>query len=357
MLDNLEHLRRALADRIDVAVTPDELRRLARARPVNPAAYQAWLRGWATAFRSSGRSMHSLMERCIAHADEAAAIDSQYAPAYALAAMCYSNLPYVRQTPPQVAFPKAKAAAQRAIQIDPSLGAAHVSLGLALCLYEWDWSGADRAFRRAIELAPSEGGSHWWYSFFLASMGRHDEAIEHARRAELLNPGAPGERQNVAMVLYLARRYDEAIEQAQRTIDLVPEFGFAYRRLALAYEAKAMYNEAVIAWERTVALTGGADVYGRAFLARSYALAGRRDDALRILADLLKLRQSSYVPPTAVAHIYIGLGRLDEAIDWLEKGYDGRDGDMPLLNTWPALDPLRSDPRFQRLLRRMNFPN
>jgi tetratricopeptide (TPR) repeat protein len=230
-------------------------------------------------------------------------------------------------------------------------------LAAPLWLYEWDWTGADREFQRAIELAPSDGAAHWQYSFFLATVGRHRDAIEHARRAELLSPGSPAERQNVAMVLYLARRYDEAIDQAQRTIDLAPEFGFAYDRLAMAYEAKGMYKEAVIASERGAALTGGVDVRRRALLARRYALAGRRADARHILDGLLKLGRTSYVPPTSIAHIYIGLGRFDEAIDWLEKAYEGHDGDMVLLKTWPAFDPLRSHPRFQRLLRQMNFPD
>jgi eukaryotic-like serine/threonine-protein kinase len=344
---------RAIAERIEVAVTPEELRRLARDGPVDPAAYQAWLRGWvAMTSEVSGPAM----ERCIAHAEEAATIDPEFARAHSLAAACYNNLTYFTPTPPQDAFPKAQQAAQRAIDIDPGLGPGYAALAWALAVYEWDWSGADHAFRRGIKLAPSDGRPHGSYGFFLAWMGRHEEAIEHARRAEVLNPGLPGPRQNLAMVLYLARRYDEAIEQAQRTIDLAPTFGFAHARLAGAYEAKGMYEEAVIAWEQAVALMGDGDVRRRAFLARAYGLAGRRDEALRILSELLTLQESSYVPPTAIAPVYVGLGQLDEAMAWLERGYDGRDGDMVLLNTWPVLDPLRSDPRFQRLLRRMNFP-
>jgi tetratricopeptide (TPR) repeat protein len=346
-------IARAIAERIEVVVTPDELRRLARDRPVDPAAYQAWLRGWV-AFTSevSGPAR----ERCIAHAEEAAAIDPEYARAHWLAAACYNGLTYVTPTPPQDAFPKAKQAAQRAIEIDPAFGPGHGALAWALAVYDWDWTGADRAFRRAIELAPSEWGPHLSYGFFLAWMGRHEEAIEHARRAEVLSPGLPAPRQNLAMVLYLARRYDEAIDQAQRTIDLAPTAGFAHARLAGAYEAKGMYDEAVIAWEQAVALMGDTDVRRRAFLARAYGLAGRRDEAVRILSELLTLQEASYVPPTAIALVHLGLGQLDEAIAWLEQGYDGRDGDMVLLNTWPALDPLRSDLRFQRLLRRMDFP-
>jgi len=294
-------------------------------------------------------------QRCVKDAEKAAAIDSAYAAAYSLAALCRIFTAYVTPTSPQTVFPEVKAEAQRAIQLDASLGSAHTNLAAALWLYDWDWSGAEREFRRAIELTPSDGEAHWQYSFFLASMGRHDEAIEYGRRAELLSPLAPGQRQNVAMVLYLSRRYDEAIEQAQRTIDLAPKYGFAYDRLAQAYEAKKMYKEAIMAWEKAVALTGG-DPTRRSRLARSYALAGQRENAERILAELLKLRQTSYVPPTAFAHIYVGLGDADAAIGWLEKGYEGRDADMVLLKIWPAWDGLRSSARFQRLLVSMNFP-
>jgi serine/threonine-protein kinase len=343
---------RSLAEHVEVAVTPDELRRLERARPVDPSAYQAWLHAWAAMSEVSAASA----DRCIAHAEEAAAIDSEYAAPHALAAFCRIWLAYVSPTPPQAVFPKVKAASQRAIQIDPSLGAAYATLGGVLWLYDWDWSGADRAFRRAIELSPSDGGPRWQYGFFLASMGRHEEALQQARRAELLNPGGPHERQNVAMVLYTAGRYDEAILQAQRTIELAPGFGFAYDRLAWAYEAKKMYREAISAREKAAALTGG-DSYRRAFVARTYALAGRRSEALQILAELLRLRETTYVAPIAIAHIYIGLGRLDEAVDWLEKAYDGRDGDIGLLKTVPAFDPVRSDGRFKRLMQRLNFPD
>jgi TolB-like protein/tetratricopeptide (TPR) repeat protein len=352
-LDNVLALHgevaRAIAGQIEVVLTPGELRRLTRARPVNPAAYEAWLRGWV-AREGTGPST----QRCIGHANEALAIDSGYAAAYALAAGCYNNLTYVTQTPAQDAFPKAKAAALRAIEIDPSLGEAHTALAWTLAVYEWDWSGADRAFREAIRLGPGTAATHLWYGFFLAWLGRHDEAMDQARRAEELSPGDPVARQNVAVVLYLARRYDEAIAAAKRTIDLAPNIGWGYDRLANAYEAKKMYSQAVTAWEQAARLIGGAT--RRAFLARAYALAGRQDDASRVLGDLLRLETTTYVSPVAIASVYIGVGQLNEAIAWLERGYDRRDGEMVLLKTWPVLDPIRPDPRFQRLLRRMNFP-
>ncbi|MGH7638870.1 MAG: protein kinase domain-containing protein, partial [Gemmatimonadaceae bacterium] len=342
----------AIANRVEAAVTPAERERLAESRPVNPAAYQAWLRAWhEQTSASSGLSN----QRCIAYAEQAIAIDSGYAPAYALAALCRIWLAFVSPTPPQDIFPRVKAGAQRAIQLDPTLGAAHATLAGAIWVYDWDWAGAERAFRRAVQLAPSDAGGHSGYAFYLASMERHEEALFHARRAEQLSAGAPADRQWVATVLLIARQYDDAIEQAQRTIDLAPGFGFAYSRLADAYEAKGQYGDAVKAWRTTVELTGGAP-YQKSFLARCLARSGHRDEARRILDELITLSRTTHVQPTAFAHVYMGLGDLDTAIDWLEKGYEGRDGDMVLLNAYPAWDPLRSHPRFRRLLERMNFP-
>ena len=342
----------AIANRVEAAVTPAERKRLAESRPVNPAAYQAWLRAWhEQTSASSGLSN----QRCIAYAEEAIAIDSGYAPAYALAALCRIWLAFLSPTPPQDVFPRVKAGAQRAIQLDPTLGAAHATLAGALWLYDWDWLGAERAFRKAVQLAPSDAAGHSGYGFYLASMERHEEALFHARRAELLSAGAPADRQWVATVLLIARRYDDAIEQALRTIDLAPGFGFAYGRLAEAYEAKGQYDEAVNAWRKAVQLTGG-DPYRKSFLARCLARSGHRDEARRILDELITLSRTTHVQPTAFAHVYMGLGDIDTAIYWLEKGYEGRDGDMVLLKAYPLWDPLRSHPRFRQLLARMNFP-
>jgi eukaryotic-like serine/threonine-protein kinase len=340
---------RAIAEQVRVAVSPSELARLARNRPVDPAAYQAWLRGWVKFTERSA-------DHCIMHAEESAAIDPDYAPAYVLAAQCYRQKAYFTQTRPHEAFPKIKVAAEHAIKLDPLLGVAYAPLGAYLAAYEWDWGGADRTFQRALELTPSEAETHQSYSTFLVATGRHDEAIEHARRAEQLSPGRPSFRQNLAFVLYLARRYDEAIAQAQRTIELAPNGPFGSFRLAQAYTEKGMYDEAVTALERGIKLAGDQDVRWKGYLARTYGLAGHRNEALRILAELLALEQVSYVPPTAIAVVHLGLGQLDEAMNWFDKAYEIRDGDLYLIPNWPGSDPLRSDERFQRLLQRMNFP-
>ena len=341
---------RAIAERIEIAIAPQELERLQQARPVNPAAYEAWLRGWVESTRLSATAN----ERCIAHARAAITIDSTYAPAHALVARCYNNLTIVSPTPPQDAFPKAKAAALRAIELDASLADAHAVLAWVLAAYDWDWPGAERAFGRALELAPGSWSSHQFYARFLAAMGRSDEALEHATRAQEGSPTTPGTSHAVTTAFYIARRFDEALAHAQQAVDLFPDDGQSYDRLAWVLDALGRYDQAVSAWEKAIKLKG--DVYSIAFLGRTNALAGRREAALRILHELLTEADTSYVPPLAIAFLYDGLRQRDETIHWLERSYDRRDTHMLWVNVWPGLDSIRPDPRFQRLVRRMNFP-
>jgi tetratricopeptide (TPR) repeat protein len=345
---------RGIAERIHVAVMPDETARLARARSVNPAAYEAWLRGWVEMNRFTGPSS----ERCVAHANEAAAIDAGYGPAYGLAAHCHilSHWAGAAPAPPWEAFPKAKAAARRAIEVDPSFGRAHAMLGFALGAFDWDWAGADRAFQRAIALSPGDAESQYFYSYFLNWMGRHDDAIERARRAEELSPGIPRPMTFRTAALVYARRYDQALTQAQRAVELFSDYGFAYEWLAIIYQLKGLYPESLAAQQQAVRLMGDTDVVRKAMLGRAFAHAGRRDDALQMLADLHRLQRTTYVPAVEMAYLFFALGQTDDALDWLERGYELRDPELASINTYPYWDPLRADPRFQNLLRRLNFP-
>ena len=339
---------RAVAQELRIALTPGEQTRLAATRPVDPRAHDAWLRG----SNEISRMTPGWYERCIALANEAAAIDPSYARAYELEASCHGNATYFAATPPGPAFSQAKAAATRAIELDESLGGAHATLAAALAVYDWDWPAAEEEYKRAIELEPGSSTSHMLYGPFLAWMGRHDEALAHTQRAEELNPVWPPANQMVAAVLLTARRYDEAIAQAKRTIELDPDYVLGYTRLAAAYELKGRHDLAVPALEKA-ALLG---VERKGLLGRAYAATGRREDALRLLRELLQEEKRSYVSPIVIATIYVGLGQQDDAIEWLEKAYEEKDGNMVVLKVGPGWDPLRSDPRFQDLVRRMNFP-
>jgi TolB-like protein/DNA-binding winged helix-turn-helix (wHTH) protein/Flp pilus assembly protein TadD len=341
----------AIAREIKIAVTRGEEKRLARARAVNPAAYAAYLKGRFYWNRRTGKDV----ERAIEYFQEAIKENPKDALAYAGLADCYSAATYYAGRNPNEAFPKARVTAAKALEIDEGLGEAHARIAWVLAVYDWDWSAAEKEFKRATELNPGYATAHQLYSYFLSGMGRHDEALAHAKRAQELDPLSAVIAGHLGITSYLADQYDQAIEEYQKAINMHPNFARTHADLGQAYVQKGMYAEAIAANRKAVELSGG-DAMRMAILAHANALSGRRGEALSILNELKVLSKQGYVQPLAVAMIYVGLGENDQALEWLEKGYDVRDGDMILLKVAPHWDPLRSDPRFQSLLRRLNFP-
>jgi TolB-like protein/tetratricopeptide (TPR) repeat protein len=341
-----------VASQIEVTLTPEERALLADARPVDPAAHEAYLKGRLDMSRVGPATVASAIQ----HYERAIALQPDHALAHAALAWTYGLLPYVSDARPMDAFPTAKAEATRALDLDETVAQAHMVLGWVLALYEWDWSSAEREFERAIELGPGDSGLRLMYSFFLSWVGRHDEAVEEAWRSVSLDPASAGARQNLGMVLYMARRHDEAIAQLQPLIDADPEYVWGHLRLGDVYDALGRIDEAIAALETVDRLTGGAVPMWRAVLGRTYALAGREQEARAVLDDLLERERAGFIAPTAIANVHVGLGDADQAMFWLERGFEVRDGDMALLASWPAFDPLRGDPRFQDLLDRMGFP-
>ncbi len=344
-------IARGIADKIQITLTAREEAHLAATQPVDAVAYDAWARGWYQLTRWTEESLR----KCIEDAGVALGIDSTYAPAYALTALCYDILPHIGRVAPRDAFPKAKAAASRALELDQDLADAHFALAWALAAYDWDWPGAEREFRRGLELNPGSAYGHGRFEFVLSGMGRYEEALAESRRAVQLSPAGPSEIVANATALYMARRYDDAIAVALRAVEVDPGFSFGYDRLGWAYTDKGMYPEAIAALEKAVKLSGGAPPF-KAELARAYALSGRGGEARRILREQEDLQRRSYGGPVAIGLIHLALGERDEALHWLEEGYRVRDANMMLLGGFPMWDPLRNDPRFQDLLRRMHFP-
>jgi serine/threonine-protein kinase len=345
-----KQVARAIAEQINVTVTPQEAARLSTAPTVNPAAYDAWAKGWYQFTRLTHESLH----KCLEYAGAALAIDASYAAAYALTASCSTTLPNLAGVAPHDAHPQAEAAARQALRLDEGRADAHFALGWTLASYNWNWAGAERAFRRGLELDPSSSFGHARFGWVLSWLGRHDEALTELERAAQLNPTGLYEIQALAAVHYTARKYQDAVITARRGTEIEPAFAFAQTRLGMAYAELGRYEEAVVALETAVKLTG--DLHNKGGLARAYALAGRPRDARRTLDELLNLNQRRYVGPLEIAMSHLALGEKDEAIRWLEEGYRVRDGNMILLKVWPPWDSLRGDPRFQDLLRRMNFP-
>lgn len=347
-----DEVARAIATEVEGKLTPREREQTSHPRPVDPAAYDAWLQGSYHASRRSGADL----DACFRFARQAAAADPNYAPAYQLLAECYNVATFVNTSFPGEMFEGAKRAARRALALDENLASAHAALAYAKGHYDWDWQGAQQSYQRALQLNPALASAEENFAWLLSWLGRYDDALLHAHRAEQLNPFSPQAALRVAMILHFARRHDEAIAKARQAIALDSAFMFGYDRLHWAYFGKGQHALAVAAAERAVALSGPHDVRRKAFLAHAYAMNGRKAEARALLQKLLELQGETYVPPTAIAIVYVGLGDKQNAFTWLERGYDGRDGDMVLLKVFPAWDPLRNDPRYTTLLAKMRFP-
>jgi len=279
-------------------------------------------------------------------------VDQGYAPAYAGLADCYNMLVVYGISQPKDAFPKAKEAATRALSIDGTLAEARTSL--AFIKHRWDWGGeeAEKEFQLAIKYKPTYAPAHQWYSSYLVAMGRFDEAIAEAKRAEELEPLSFISNSHLGWILYLAGRYDEAIAHCKRLLEVDPNFFPARRYLGLVYEQKGMYKEAIDQFQQGAKLSGSPLMLS--LLGHAYAASGNRSEALRILSELDQQTQR-YVSPYTVAAIYAGLGKKDEAFKWLEKAFEERDIWLMNLAIDPVLKPIRSDQRFPNLLQRIGL--
>jgi tetratricopeptide (TPR) repeat protein len=345
---------REIAREVKVALTPQEQARLATTRPVNPRAHELYLKG---RFFWNKRTPNDL-KKSLEYFQQATAEDPNYALGYAGVADAYSVLGYVGYAvlPPADAFPQAKAAALKALELDPSLAEAHVVLAYVKWEHDWDWAGSEEEFRRAIALNPNYATAHHWYATRLAALGRMDEARAESKRAEELDPLSLIIRGNIAWMHIFARRPDDALEQLRPTLEMDPNFASTHWFMALAYLQKGMYPEAVDAAKRNVELMRGYNPGSEATLAYAYALAGNKAEARRLLEALKQTARQRYVPPDWIAIAYAGLDDRDQAFAWLEKAYQEHSTLLPFLKVYSLFDRLRDDPRFQDLVRRMKFP-
>jgi len=281
--------------------------------------------------------------------------DPNYALAYAGLADAYSRLSGFNALPPKDGYPKATAASLKALEIDDNLAEAHTVLGTVKFFYDWDWSGAEREFRRAIEINPSYSDAHQMYSYYLSAMGRFDEALAEMRRAQELDPLSLEKLAGIGEMLNFQRQYDQAIEQYQKTLEMDPNSGFAHWAIGNVYVNKGMYSEAIAEYQKAIPLSGDSPDEP-AMLGYAYALSGKRREAQQVIDDLKERSKRTYVSPSTIAFIYGGLGEMKQAFVWLDKAYDERDSLLILLKIEPTFDPLRSDPRFTELLRRVGLP-
>ena len=300
------------------------------------------------------KNTEAAMREAVETYAQAAQIDPRSAPAQVGLAEAYTMLWGFGFMSRQEALPKAEAAALKAVELDPKLADARTTLG-ALKMREWDWAGAEVEFKRAIELQPTNARSRHWYALFLAAMGRHPEALVQSRRANELEPASPGMMTGLGAIHYFARDYGQMIRQMEVTTTLDPQFAPGYDWLGMAYVQAGKFPESITAYEKGVVLAEGASEV-KAGLGHAYGLAGRREEAKNILAELNELAKQKYVPPVQIAFVHIGLGENDRALELLEQAYRERSWELVFVRVEPWVDPLRSDPRFQDLLRRVNFP-
>jgi tetratricopeptide (TPR) repeat protein len=302
-------------------------------------AYQAYLKG---RFYWDKRTAEG-MRKSIEYFEQAIEIDSSYALAYVGLADSYITLGQWFYLRSKEAFPKAKEAALKALEIDDSLGEAHASLAEVKHGFDWDWKESEKEFKRATELSPNYATAHRWYGQFLACLGRFDEGLKEIRRAQELDPLSLMVNATGGFFFYLARDYDKGIDQCKKTLEMDPHFPPAHAYLCWNYIGKGMYEEA---------LREAQEIDDRYYLAGIYAALNRQDEARRLLASLLKQPQQN---EAYIAVIYFWLGENEEGWKWLEKAYDERSSALGYLKVSRFYDLVRSDPRFQAMLKKVGL--
>jgi TolB-like protein/DNA-binding winged helix-turn-helix (wHTH) protein len=347
-----DEVARTIAEEIRIKLTPQEVARLSVSPSVSPAAYRLYLQG---RYHSYKRTLPGF-QKSIQLFQQAIADDPGYASAYAGLAETYGLMPFYGGAGSHDAFPKAKAAALKAVELDDSLAEAHAALGFVLLYGDWDWSGAERELLRAIELNPNYPNAHHWYAEYLSAMGRHDEAVAEIRRAQELDPLSALLLAIGAEIYTNARRYDECIDDSKKALELDANFALAHENLAGCLLLKRLYKEAGAEYIEAGRIWGATD---SEVMVLGYSLSGRRADAIRTLE-----RSRAYLDfpvRTSIIQARIclqaNLCTKEETLDYLEKAYREHEAYLPFLNVHPAFDPLRSDSRFEDLIRRMRFPH
>jgi serine/threonine-protein kinase len=333
-----------------VKLSGEEKERLTKHYTESAEAHQLYLMGRYHLNRLTDDGFAKSLE----YFQQAIEKDSNFALAYTGMAESYNMLGNFNVLRPREVFPKARSAAMMALKLDDLLAEAHTALAVVKLTYDWDWSGAEREFKRAIELNPSDSEAHFEYGFHLTVMGHFDEAIVEMRRAQELDPVSLVKITGLAQVLSMARRYDETIQLCGNALEMDPNLGFAHWLLGFAYMWKGMYEPAIVAFQKAIPLSGDSPDEPAA-LGLAYALSGKSGEARKILDELKQRSKRKYLSPAVIATLQAALGEKDQAFASLDKAYDERDNLLVLLKVEPIFDNLRSDQRFADLLRRVGF--
>ncbi len=343
----------AVAQEIKIKLTPQEQAHFSAARPVDPEAYEAFLKGRYYWYRRSPDALNKSLE----YLERAVAKDPTYALAHAGLADTWVSLGWdlFAGCAPSEGFPKAKLSVRKALDLDPNCAEALAAYGWTAGAYDWDWIAAERSLRRAVELKPQYGPAHIWYSHFLHGVGRIQESFEESQRAIQCDPLGIILNVHLGWHYVYDREYDRAVEQLNKTLELDPDFILARMFLGEAHEQMGRLEEALAEFEKAANLSRRRPVY-LAGLGHAYAVSGQKQRAAKIIEELHQRSSETYVAPRGIAEIYIGLGEKDHAFVWLDKAVEQRNGWLIHVRTNPRYDGLRSDSRFADLVRRIGLP-
>ncbi|MCX6618944.1 MAG: tetratricopeptide repeat protein, partial [Acidobacteria bacterium] len=345
-----EDIAREISEKLRVKLSRDEEKLVTKRYTENTDAYNVYLQGRYYWNKRTGEGL----QKAIEHFQHAIQKDPGFARAYAGLADSYNLINLYGDVAPADSFPKAEAAARKALELDGQLAEAHTSLGYALSYYDWDWKGAEKEFLAAIRLNPNYATAHHWYALHLTTVGRSNEAITQAERALELDPLSLIINRDLGRVYQHARQYDRAISQYRKTLELEPNFPGVHHRLGLVYLGKLMFDEAVRQFGQE-SFTGIQDWDNQASIAYAQMGLGNKSEAAKIVEKLKRSSERQYVPAYVLAVACTGLGETDKAIKWLEKAFAERSRSLVGIKVDFRLDPLRSDPRFQDLLKRMKL--
>lgn len=341
-----DSISREVSRKLRLKMTGDAESLLTKRYTENVEAYQLYVR----ARHGCEQRTADGFKRGVEYLTRALQIDPTYALAHAELAQCISVPCYYGAVDPNIAYPKARLIAQRALEIDPDLAEAHEVLATVSQNYDWDWPSAEKGYKRTIELNPNYAHGHYHYSYHLALQGRFEEGIREATEALSRDPMSGMLNSGLAFVLMLARRYDECIDQALTAIEIDPLMTLCYWTLGVAYEAKGMYQNARDAYERCFGI-GGTHGYVNSFIVRIHVKRGDKAKGWEVLRDIEKISRVSYVPSMAFVIAYEGLGEHDLAIEALQQACAHRETNVVMIRTWAQFDSLRDDPRFQEVER------
>jgi TolB-like protein/Tfp pilus assembly protein PilF len=343
-------LAQAIAQKVEATMSGREEHRLTSARPIAPEVYESYLKGISALEGEHGRSD---IEKSIGYFDDAISRDAAFAPAYLGLARAYTTLGTVFVgVPSPETRPKAISAARKALELDPDLAQAHVLLANTL-QQEWQWTEAKREYTRALDLAPNNASAHAGFSLWLLCQGRTNEALGQIERGRELDPvGVSGA--NVSTILFFSHRFDEAVRESRSAVAVHPDDPWSLLDLGFALLGNRQPKDAIPVLEKAASISHGSPAVD-GLLIRAYAQDGRREDALRALADLKKRESAGFVPAAAFVNAYLGLGDKEQAFVWLEQAYGEQSNILQFVKTHPFFDPIRDDPRFGNLVRRVGL--